>query len=647
MFLPTSAAAGRTERVLAASLALLTVLAYWQGLFGPFVFDDYANLINGAFKNLPAADWSTLPQIAMSSGSGPLRRPLSMGSFGINFLLTGLDPFWFKLTNLGIHVLNGLLIWRVAHLLIRLAGPKGPASRWIPLACMGLWLLHPMQLTAVLYVVQRMTSLSATFVMLGVLLYLHARIRLMNGEDARLALWLGVLTCLALAVFSKENGVLLLPLLLAIESSLLRFRSARVYRVGTLQQFFGVMLVFPMIALAFYVFRNPVWLTHAETIRDFTPVERMLTELRVLFFYLRLLLIPDPGQYALFYDDFQVSRSLLDPGTTLLALLAWLGLTAAALAGRDRWPWFTFAICWYLAGHALESTFVMLELVHLHRNYVACFGPMLALLVGLNHFLGRAQPRLAFGLVTALVLTLATTTALRADQWRDQLTLARFELMHRPQSPRANYEAGRVLAELAVSLRNPALRDAADTYLRRAAALAPRDLGALVALGLIAHGPIPHDVYAMLEERLKSRPINGIDIVFLRALTKCSAASGCQIPPQQILNLFSLILEHPQLAAVDKASMLSALGLYFANTLGDVEASVNALREAVTLFPQDAEIRLNLAQALLFVPDYDAADAELAAAERIDTLGTQSSLIAKVRADLNTMRATAAAGDRR
>lgn len=640
-----SAGVGRTEGSLAACLVMLTVLAYWHGLFGPFVFDDYANLIDGAFKSLHAADWSTLPQIAMASGSGPLRRPLSMGSFGVNFLLTGLDPFWFKLTNLGIHVLNGLLVWRVAHLLIQLAGPRAPASRWIPLGAMGLWMLHPMQLTAVLYVVQRMTSLSATFVLLGVLVYLRARAQLLNGKDGRPALWLGVPSCLALALFSKENGVLLVPLLLAVEVSLLRFRSASVCRVGTLQQFFGVMLVVPMMALAVYFLRNPAWLTQAEAIRDFTPVERMLTELRVLFYYLRLLLIPDPGQYGLFYDDFQVSRSLLDPGTTLLALLAWGGVVVAALAGRDRWPWFTFATCWYLAGHALESTFIMLELVHLHRNYVACFGPMIGLLVGLTHLLGSSRPRLTYGLVTAVILTLAATTALRADQWRDPLTLARFELLHRPQSPRANYEAGRVLADLAVQLKNPALRDAADNYLRRAATLAPRDLGALVGLALIAHGPIPADVYAMLEERLKSRPINGIDIVFLRALTNCNASSGCQIPPQQILNLFSVMLEHPQVAALDKASMLSALGLYFANTLGDVEASVNALQEAVTLAPQNAEIRLNLAQALLFLPDYDAADTELATAERLDTLGTQTSLIAKVRADLKTMRATAAAGE--
>lgn len=627
---------------LVLSSLLLTALAYWQGLNGPFVFDDYANLVDGAFKNLNVGDWQSLPQIAMASQAGPLRRPISMGSFGVNFLLTGLDPFWFKLTNLGIHLLNGLLVWRIGHCLLRLTGSTASAERWIPLAGMAIWMLHPMQLTSVLYVVQRMTSLSGTFVLLGTWVYLRARARLIAGEDARLVLWCGVPVCLMLAALAKENGVLLMPLLAALEVSLLRFRCGRHFRVGNLQQFFGVLLVVPMLAVAFYFFRHPAWLTQAESIRDFTPLERMLTELRVLFLYLRLLLVPDPSQYGLFYDDFPISRGLLSPLSTLYALLAWGALLVSALAGRNRWPWFSFAVLWFLAAHALESSFVMLELVHLHRNYLACLGPMLALLVGIHQVLGAKRPRLTDGLIVVLVLVLAATTALRADQWRDQLTLARFELMHRPASPRANYEAGRVLAELAVALKHPAPLQSADVYLRRAATLAPRDLGALVALGLIAGGPFPADAYAMLESRLKARPVNAIDVVFMRSLTRCSAANGCKIPPQEVVHLFSVMLEHPQIDPVSKASLLSALGLYFANALGDVPGSVRLLREAVTLLPDDAELRLNLAQALMFLPDYDAAEAELDAAQRLDTLAVQASMQARVRDDLKTMRAAAA-----
>ena len=631
----------KTDSLPLLGLLLLTVLVYWWGLGGPFVFDDYVNLVDGAFRELRNAGWDSLPQIALASGSGPLRRPLSMGSFGVNFLLTGLDPFWFKLTNLCIHLINGVLVWRLARLLLALAGLAEQARRRIALATTGLWLLHPLQLTAVLYVVQRMTSLSATFVLLGVLFYLQARARMIDGRDARRRLWLAVPGCLVLAVLAKENGVLLLPMLAAIEISLLRFRSAFRPRHGTLEQFYGLLLVLPMALMTLYLLRHPEWLNHGDSVRAFTPLERLLTESRVLFYYLRLLLVPDLGQYGLFYDDFRLSHGLLEPVSTLYALLAWALLLTTALAGRQRWPWLTFAVCWYLAAHALESSFVMLELVHLHRNYLAALGPMLALLVGLDGVLGRTRPRLARALVAALMLGLATGTALRADQWRDPLNLARFELKHRPDSPRANYEMGRVLAEIGAKMADPAVSAAAAQHLRRAAELAPRDVGALLGLGLIVNGPLPDDVYAQLMQRLRARPMNALDLAYLRAFANCKEASGCRIPPPQLLGVFAAALEHPALAAANKAALLSALGVYLANALGDVRASVASLRDAVALSPQNPELRLNLAQALLFLPDYDAAEAELAAAEKFDRWRVNAPALARVRTDLAAMRAAA------
>lgn len=633
----------KSDRAPVLALLLLTLLAYWPGLSGPFVFDDYANLLEGAFRELHHASWDSLPQIAFASGSGPLRRPLSMGSFGINFLLTGLDPFWFKLTNLVIHLVNGLLVWRVARHLLRLAGQPEEAQRWLALALTGLWLLHPLQLTAVLYVVQRMSSLSGTFVLMGILVYLQARSSMLVGRDARLRLWLAVPACLLLSVFAKENGVLLFPLLLAIEVSLLRFRSSFTPRLGNLNQFYGLLLVLPMLCVAAYLLRHPEWLNHGDSVRAFTPLERVLTELRVLFYYLRLLLLPDLGQYGLFYDDFQISRSLLNPISTLFALVGWLGLLTAALAGRQRWPWFTFAVCWYLAAHALESTVVMLELVHLHRNYLACLGPMLALLVGLDRALAPTRPRLARSLVVALVLALAAGTALRADQWRDPLNLARFELRHRPDSPRANYEMGRVLAEFAAKMGDPAVATAAGVHLRRAAELAPREVGALVGLALVAHGPMTADDYALLIKRLRARPMNALDLGYLRALANCKEASGCRLPPSQVLGAFDAALTHPDLAADNKAALLSALGVYLANALGDAHASVASLRDAVALSPQNPELRLNLAQAMLYLPDYDAAEAELAVAEKLDRWQVNAPTLARVRADLAAMRAAHAA----
>jgi len=201
---------------------------------------------------------------------------------------------------------------------------------------------------------------------------------------------------------------------------------------------------------------------------------------------------------------------------------------------------------------------------------------------------------------------------------------------------------GRVLAEIAAKMGDPAVSNAAGAHLRRAAELAPREIGALVGLALVAHGPMTADDYALLIQRLRARPMNALDLGYLRAFANCTAASGCRLPPSQVLGAFDAALTHPALAANNKAALLSGLGVYLANALGDVRASVASLRDAVALSPQSPELRLNLAQALLFLPDYDAAEVELATAEKLDRWQVNAPALARVRTDLAAMRAARA-----
>ena len=80
---------------------------------------------------------------------------------------------------------------------------------------------------------------------------------------------------------------------------------------------------------------------------DFTPGQRMLTQLRVVFLYLGLLVYPAPWRLNLEYD-FPLSNSLLEPLSTLLALLGILGLIAVSIVSVRRHRLISFAILWYL-----------------------------------------------------------------------------------------------------------------------------------------------------------------------------------------------------------------------------------------------------------------------------------------------------------
>ena len=623
------------------ALAALAVVAYLPGLSGPFVFDDFPNFV------LPlqdaTLDWDSLRGFVLSGQSGPLGRPLSLLSFALNYLAGGLSPFGYKATNLAIHVLNGWLVHALVRALLRHL-PQIPAARHgtVSAVVTALWLLHPAQLSSVLYVVQRMTSLSSTFVLLGALAYLRGRSAQL--ETGRLAVWsLGILVplCLLAATLAKESGVLLVAYLTALEVSLLRFRTRTPAQARVLALFYLGFLIAPLLLLAGFLFARPGLLQGEELLRGFTLQERVLTEARVLWFYLRVLLLPAISDLGLYHDDFVLSTGLLAPGTTLPAVLGWVLTLAAALLGRERWPLLALAVTWYLAGHALESTVLLLQPVQLHRNYLAMLGPLLALVVFAHRWAGASSRRGLEALFLIWALTLAGVTAVRAGQWRSALDVATFEVLHHPGSPRANYDAARVLTEIALAGKHPELLDEAHRYFRRAAELDPNDVGALLAIWTSSAAPLPESDYRELTYRLRARALFGPDVAYLRNWVNCRKLTACVLRPQEVLPVFDAILRHPALAADSRANVLALLALYRADSLGDLAGAVDLLQQAASVQPRDPVYQLNLAQAYLFLPDYDRAAAALARARELDSLGRERARQRKLEADLAEFRAAA------
>ncbi len=214
--------------LLLAALAV-TVVVYWPGLSGGFLFDDYPNIVDNHGVQPKNASFSSLVGAALSSPSSEFKRPLASLSFAANYLVSGLDPYWMKLTNLVIHLLNGLLVFLLTRALLRNAA-AGARLRAMPLVGMtsrsavesrdsgfgireskdesiarkrapteeaasgagrrigiiaalvaGGWMLLPINFTGVLYVVQRMESMANLFVLLGLLGYVAGRQRMLSA----------------------------------------------------------------------------------------------------------------------------------------------------------------------------------------------------------------------------------------------------------------------------------------------------------------------------------------------------------------------------------------------------------------------------------------------------------------------------------
>lgn len=469
------------DRLYLPSIALIAlivaaVLAYLPGLTGEFLFDDFVNLnalgAQGKVDDLPAF-WRYIT----SGAADPTGRPLALLTFLIDANDWPADPYPFKRTSLILHLINGVLLYSLLRRLGAIALDHQRHAVHAALLGTALWLLHPLFVSTTLYVVQREAMLPATFTLLGLLFYVRGREQFSAGLSNRGAwqMTLGIGAGTVLAILSKANGILLPLLALCIESVLLSPRLP-VGDERLFKRLRAVLLYLPsLLVVAYLVLSIPISMAHAARTRPWSLAERVMTEGRVLFEYLSLLLVPRPFSTGLFNDSVIVSTSLLTPWTTLPALAGAIALPLAAWIFRRRAPIAAAVVLFFFAGHLLESTVIALELYFEHRNYLPSlllFWPVAVALTGAGRWF-RARR------IAALVLpfALAFMTHAHAKLWGNAFEQALVWAALSPDSPRAQSNAAQYeMAEGRL--------DAAAERLRRALAKHPAELQ--LALNLLA-----------------------------------------------------------------------------------------------------------------------------------------------------------------
>lgn len=427
-----------------------TVVVYLQALHGGFLFDDFSNIVENTSVHLTSLSVSGLGACLEGVSAGPLGRPVSVLSFALTHWAFGLDPYAFKAINLAIHLINGLLVGRLISLLLKqeFSWQFSESARiWLPLWVAGAWLLHPIHFVAISMAVQRMTLLAAMFTLLALISHLKA----VRSPERSLLKWAWALlawtVCWPLAVLSKETG-LLFPLF----AMLIAFFAGDRVRSGTReksQPYSFLAGAIALVAIGMYWRIGLSWVDAGYSVRDFTMYERLLTQSRVLWFYLRQIILPDHDSFALYLDWFTISRGLFQPESTFLSILAWVGAIAAAIKYRSRQPALAFGLAWFLVGHSMESTFIPLEIAHEHRNYLPALGCILAVGVlgsqvfaQLNFQQSKTVP---FVVSIGVLFALAALTGMRSAQMSNPLIGAQIEATRHDLSARANYVAASTL----------------------------------------------------------------------------------------------------------------------------------------------------------------------------------------------------------
>jgi tetratricopeptide (TPR) repeat protein len=413
---------------------VVCVLAYWPGLGGPFMLDDFGSIAALGDRG-GISDWETFKSFVFGGTAGPLGRPISLLSFLIDSNNWPTDPWPFKRTNLVIHLLTGALIGLLTARILRALQFDDGDAVWITLVATACWLLHPFLVSTTLYAVQRMAQLATLFVFAGLNAYLYGRSFLSSRPmKAYLLMSASIGGFTLLAMYSKENGILLPMLVGVIEITILASQRPRLAR---LNRYWAItFIIIPSAVVALYLFDRVLRDNFFDIVppRHYSAYEGLLTQSRVLVDYLRHWYLPELYTSGVFQDHFLKSTGVLSPITTLLSIMFHLVVVSVSLLKRREWPLFAFAVLFFYAGHILESSVLNLELYFEHRNYTTAAFLLLPLIALLRR---KADTRVFFVVAAFVLMSLAGFTRYSATVWETFPSIVEASARKAPRSARA------------------------------------------------------------------------------------------------------------------------------------------------------------------------------------------------------------------
>ncbi|MFC1580363.1 tetratricopeptide repeat protein [Thermodesulfobacteriota bacterium] len=431
------------KKMLWARLGIMIIvcfLAYSNTFQSPLTFDDGANIRDNHHIRLSELTWKGISEAAFKS---PLsNRPVANVSFALNYYFHQHEVLGYHLVNLILHITTGILLYFFIGTTLKLPSVRamdGPAG-WVPFFAALIWLVHPLQTQSVTYIVQRMNSMAACFYVLAFLLYVKARQS--KGGVAKGLLFTGCGLAAIMAMGSKETSATL-PFFIFLYEWYFFQELNIAWLKRHARHLAAILLVLALLALL-YLGADPL-----ETVlagyghRDFNMVQRVLTQFRVVLFYLGLLIFPFPARLNLVHD-FPLSHSLTDPVTTLLSMGFVLGLFCVAVFLAKKERLLSFCIFWFLGNLVIESSIIGLEMVFEHRTYL----PSMLMILVFVVLLYRAIPsrRLGMVILCAMTIIFSVWTYARNSVWRDNVTLWTDCVIKSPGKPRAHLNLGRALA---------------------------------------------------------------------------------------------------------------------------------------------------------------------------------------------------------
>jgi tetratricopeptide (TPR) repeat protein len=416
-------------------LLVLIFVVYGNSLKAGWHLDDHNNILYNPRIKISEITSTSLAQTFFASidggrySSSKLYRPIPCLTFALNWYLGKNNVFGYHLVNVSVHFLTAFFLFLSILWLYktpRLMPQKADDDSYtVAFLATALWAVNPIQTQAVTYIIQRMASMAALFYVVGIYLYLRGR--LTESIRVKIGWFFGCLVAFLCALGSKENTITFPLAIVLLEFMFFQdLTQAKIRGTFIKITFFSG---FALLIIGFWFFlQGDPYKILGYTDRNFTLIERLMTEPRIVIYYLSLLFYPAPTRLSIEHDV-TLSTSLIHPWTTLPSIILILSLIALAIFQIRKRPILSYAILFFFLNHIVESTVVPLELIFEHRNYLPSlfiFVPVAVFIINLTRVYKEKKSWIYVSLIIFIILLITgwgIGTRVRNMAWATEKTL--------------------------------------------------------------------------------------------------------------------------------------------------------------------------------------------------------------------------------
>jgi len=504
----------------------LTIYLYWQTSSGSLLLDDFTNLGNLGNINNP----NSFLQFILSGFSGPTGRPVSLLSFAVFSSSWPNELQKLIQINILIHSFNATLVFIFLHKLLKLTSYKHQ-NYLIAGIIASVWMILPNHVSSVAYIIQRMTLLSTFFSLLSLIHFSSYLEQIKQKPHLINKNIIFSIIFLTLGVLSKENAAT--TVIIIFFMTFLVPAENQVTILKKIKLLFGMPSLLIIIYL-FYIALNP----NSYNYRDFSLVERVLTQSNLWVSHVSHFLIPRPATNGVFYDNLTVVSTTSEYTSAIFIIILSIVFNVYCLIRLiKKQCLFSFFCLFVFSSHLIESTVLPLELYFEHRNYFPYIGAsaLLVLLV-VNKYTKYKLSILLFS--SLFILGNIYSLNERTKLWGEPLKAATYWAEGNPKSYRAQDNAA---VQFSMS------RNYFHSYyfLKRAFDANKSPITWIRARNMACQTKIPFPLKSLIIDDFKKMVFNPSNYNIMKEAITLEERGQCQYNEIELLLAVNAIMENP------------------------------------------------------------------------------------------------------